>query len=131
MKNLVIALTIISLLAAPKVLADENKIQIGGSTELNLSDHSKSQEELHESDTAKIHENEDEGPNTPHPTPTASPIGTPLESPTASPTELPTPSGSPEVTAGVNVNSNVFDSISEFLKQIVEFIQTVGRPHEK
>jgi hypothetical protein len=135
MKTLAVALLVISLLAAPKVLADE------------LKGPGKSQEELHESDQAKIHENEpfddltdDDLPlihittPTPTATPTGSPTATPIETPTGTPTETPTASPTPTSTPEVqglehgqsNGNKGLLGQISDLLKQILAYLETLA-----
>jgi hypothetical protein len=135
MKTLAVALLIISLLAAPKVLADE------------LKSPTKSQEEIHESDQAKIHENEpfddledDDIPliHIATPTPTSTPIGsptaTPVETPTGTPTETPTASPTPTSTPEVqgleqgqpNGRNGLLGQLSTLLKEIIAYLESLA-----
>ena len=127
MKTLAIALIIFSLLAAPKVIADEHSGSSGPT---------KSQEELHESAQAKIHENEPfDATSSPTPevtvTPTATPTESPVESPTSSPTISPSPTSTPEVQGLEQGQSNgqaggFLGQISNLLKQILTYLESLG-----
>ena len=149
MKTLAIALIVISLLAAPKVLADERRRSLGIGANISLVGPTNSQEELHESEQAEIHENEpfddvdedDDETSLPTPTPlatatptaspTVSPEATPTETPTVSPTvsPTPTPTETPEVQEleenSSNEHSNgLLGQISDLLKQILNFLES-------
>ena len=127
-----------SIVLASKVKANEDQdIQTNGSVNLELTSddsHGKSQEELHESDEAKIHEHEDEneieGSSTPTPigTPTSSPTvtptpsGTPTETPTGSGTPTPTPTQSPLV-LGANTSLNLQDLINQLINLLKDLVE--------
>lgn len=113
----------------------------GGDTEKCKEDsHGAEVEEEHESDQAELHENEHEDDNedcvTGSPTvtptgipvvePTSTPISTETATPTSTPTGTPTPSASPLLTVGINANSSALEAIGSLLRQILEFLQSLG-----
>ena len=126
MKKSLIAFTIISLIATPKVLADEvsNQTQV----QIGINGPTKSQEEFHESSEAKIHESETFGVSE-TPSPSSSPVASPEETatPVASPTVSPTPNASASPTASptvsVTTNTSIFTDLSNLLKQLISLLQ--------
>jgi hypothetical protein len=143
MKTLAIALLIISLLAAPKVLADEKKNQILNPDQSQLQirsyHHDKDDEELCD-DIDDIDELDDINEidddciiHSPRPTPTATatPTLVPTETPTGSPTISPTPTETPEVLGAEHGRSDEHsrrpsNQIVELLKQILAYLQSLA-----
>jgi hypothetical protein len=142
MKTLAIALLIISLLAAPKVLADEKKNQIlnpnQSQLQIRTDHHDKDDEELCDDiddidDLDDVNEIDDDCViHSPRPTPTATatPVVISTESPVASPTISPTPTATPEVLGAEHGRSGEHGNgqpnrIIELLKQILAYLQSL------
>lgn len=126
MKKSIIAFAIISLIAAPKVLADEVSTQT--QVQIGINGPTKNQEEFHENSEAKIHERETfrvSETSSPSSSPAASPEETPT--PVASPTVSPAPNASASPTASptisVTTNTSIFTDLSNLLKQLISLLQ--------
>lgn len=141
MKGLAIALTIISFLAAPQVMARDSQAPFHSQAMFHSQgdDHKSEQGELHDKEAWDINESNEESPEpseTPEATPTSTPTGTatptatptPIETatPTASPietitpTESPTPTGSP-----IAITATETLSINDLINQMIAFFQSL------
>lgn len=141
MKTLAIALVIISLLAAPRVLAQGSQAPFHSQAMFHSQgDKHKSEEgEKHDKEAWDLEELDDEdglvGTPTPTATPTENPIptpsATPVESPTATPTASPTPTATPTAEGEIQGQSNehrggFLGQISDLLKQILAFLESTS-----
>lgn len=141
MKTLAIALVIISLLAAPRILAQGSQAPFHSQAMFHSQgDEHKSEEgEKHDKEAWDLEELDEEddlvGTPTPTATPTESPTPTPTPtlagSPTATPTASPTPTATPEVEGEVHGQSEEhakgpFNRIADILQQILAYLQSLA-----